>query len=164
MSTTNKNVVIIGAGVAGLTTGIAILEKGGYDVTIVAETFPGDPRTIKYCSNWAGGHHVSHASGDPRMQKIDEDTFKVMWELSAPGGDAEGCFKRIHETEYFYDGRDARLNWMPDFTVLPEAALVPGAQTGVSFTTVTFDAPRYTYPRIRRCGNSESTVGTMVST
>lgn len=38
----------------------------------------------------------------------------MMWELSAPGGDAEGCFKRIHETEYFYDGRDARLNWMPD--------------------------------------------------
>lgn len=75
--------------------------------------------------------------------EIDEDTFKVMWELSAPGGDAEGCFKRIHETEYFYDGRDARLNWMPDFTVLTEAALVPGAQTGVSFTTVTFDAPRY---------------------
>lgn len=68
MSTTNKNVVIIGAGVVGLTTGIAILEKGGYDVTIVAETFPGDPKTIKYCSNWAGGHHVSHASGDPRMQ------------------------------------------------------------------------------------------------
>lgn len=57
-------------------------------MTIVAETFPGDPKTIKYCSNWAvsravillhfelvlirtyhqGGHHVSHASGDPRMQ------------------------------------------------------------------------------------------------
>lgn len=47
-------------------------------------------------------------------EAIDEETFKVMWELSAPGGDAEGCFLRIKETEYFFDGRATRLSWMPD--------------------------------------------------
>jgi len=116
MSSANarKNVVIIGCGVVGLTTAITIQEKGDYDVTIIAELFPGDPKSIRYTSNWAGGHHVSHATGDPRMRKIDEDTLKVMWDLSAPGGAAEGCFLRIQETEYFYDGRDAHLDWMPD--------------------------------------------------
>ncbi|CCM01224.1 uncharacterized protein FIBRA_03272 [Fibroporia radiculosa] len=138
-----RNIVVVGAGVAGLTTAITIQEKGGYSVTIVAETFPSDPKTIKYCSFWAGGHHVSHAGGDARLQKIDSDTFKIMWDLSAPGGDAEACFMRISETQYFYDGRDAHLDWMPDFKRLPEDSLVPGAKVGVTFTTLTFDCPKY---------------------
>ena len=46
--------------------------------------------------------------------EIDEDTFKVMWEMSAPGGEAEGCFLRLPQTDYYYDGRDTHLDWMPD--------------------------------------------------
>lgn len=37
-----------------------------------------------------------------------------MWEMSAPGGEAEGCFLRVPQTDYFYDGRDVHLDWMPD--------------------------------------------------
>ena len=37
-----------------------------------------------------------------------------MWELSAPGADAEECFLRLPQTDYYYDGRDTHLNWMPD--------------------------------------------------
>lgn len=37
----------------GLTTAITIQEKGGYDVTIIAETWPSDPKTVKYTSFWA---------------------------------------------------------------------------------------------------------------
>ncbi|PCH44726.1 D-amino-acid oxidase [Wolfiporia cocos MD-104 SS10] len=143
MSTADSDRNIVVVRVIGLTTALLIQEKGGYDVTVIAETFPGDPKSAKYCSNWAGGHHVSHAGGDPRMQKIDSDTFKVMWELSAPGGEAEGCFLRIHETEYFYDGRNAHLDWMPDFKYLPENELIANAKTGISFTTLTFDSPKY---------------------
>ena len=40
-------------GVVGLTTAIKIQEEGGYHVTIVAEVFPSDPKTIKYTSLWA---------------------------------------------------------------------------------------------------------------
>lgn len=29
------------------------------------------------------------------------DTFKVMWDLSAPGGGAEVCFLRLDQTEYY---------------------------------------------------------------
>ena len=45
---------------------------------------------------------------------MDEETFKVMWEMSAPGGEAETCFLRVPQTDYFYDGRDTHLDWMPD--------------------------------------------------
>jgi D-amino-acid oxidase len=47
------DVVVIGAGVIGLTTALQIQEKGGYAVTIVAELLPTDPKSIKYTSHWA---------------------------------------------------------------------------------------------------------------
>lgn len=53
----------------------------------------------------------------PRHIEIDEETFKIMWELSAPGGEAEGCFLRLQQKDYFYDGRDPHLEWMPDVSV-----------------------------------------------
>lgn len=52
-----------------------------------------------------------------RHIEIDEETFKTMWELSAPGGEAEGCFLRLQQKDYFYDGRDPHLEWMPDVSV-----------------------------------------------
>ena len=52
------------------------------------------------------------------VAEIDEETFKVTWELSAPGGEPEGCFLRLPQTDYFYDGRDVHLDWMPDVSVV----------------------------------------------
>ncbi|TCD68858.1 hypothetical protein EIP91_009572 [Steccherinum ochraceum] len=144
MSTeSSKNVVVIGAGVVGLTTAVKIQEKGGYNVTIVAETFPSDPKTIRYTSLWAGAHHVSHAEGDKKQEAIDRETFDVMWELSKPGGEAECAFLRIHQTDYYYDGRNTHMEWMPDFKPLPETDLIENAKTGCTFTTVTIDTPVY---------------------
>jgi 2-polyprenyl-6-methoxyphenol hydroxylase-like FAD-dependent oxidoreductase len=40
-------------GVVGLTTAVRIQEKGGYQVAIVAEALPSDPKSIKYTSHWA---------------------------------------------------------------------------------------------------------------
>ena len=36
-----------------------------------------------------------------RFLAIDTETFDVMWELSAPGSEAEECFMRIPHTEYY---------------------------------------------------------------
>ncbi|RDX54806.1 D-amino-acid oxidase [Lentinus brumalis] len=138
-----KNIVVIGAGVVGLTTAVKIQEKGGYNVTVVAETFPTDPKTITYTSLWAGAHHVSHAGRDEKQMAIDKETFDVMWELSAPGGQAEHCFMRISQTDYLLDGRDEGLDWMPDFKQLPTDSLVPGALAGTTFTTINIDTPVY---------------------
>ena len=37
-------------GVIGLTTALKIQEEGGYSVTILAEQFPTDPKTVNYAS------------------------------------------------------------------------------------------------------------------
>ncbi|KAK3383713.1 amino acid oxidase [Lasiosphaeria ovina] len=57
-----KHIVVIGAGVIGLSAAIA-LEEAGYDVTIVARDFPGPAETfdglqhINFSSPWAGAHN-----------------------------------------------------------------------------------------------------------
>ena len=40
-------------GVVGLSTAIKIQEHGGYHVTAIGETIPGDPKSIRYTSPWA---------------------------------------------------------------------------------------------------------------
>lgn len=53
---------------------------------------------------------------EPRSQEMDQETFKAMWELSKPGGLAEGCFLRLPQTEYYGEQYDEPhpLSWMPD--------------------------------------------------
>lgn len=143
LSNSFKNIVVVGAGVAGLTTALFIQEKGGYEVTVVAETLPSDPKTVKYTSHWAGAYHVIYRGSDERERKIQGDTFKVMWNLSAPGGEAEGCFRRLKTMEYYYDKLEVNADEMPDFQEIPERALAPGTKCGYSFDTYVIDPPVY---------------------
>ncbi|KDQ60147.1 hypothetical protein JAAARDRAFT_125639, partial [Jaapia argillacea MUCL 33604] len=132
-------------GVIGLTTAIRIQEKGGYHVSIIAEHLPSDPKSIKYTSHWAGAHHVSLAGEDVRQKKMDQETFKVMWEMSDPAADTEGLFLRATQTEYYCDDhpRPHPLESMPDFKYLPESSLVLGTKSGTTFTTLNIDTPVY---------------------
>ena len=59
---------VLNTGVVGLTTALTLQERGGYRVTIIAETLPSDPKNIRYTSPWAGAHHVSSAGHDKRLQ------------------------------------------------------------------------------------------------
>jgi D-amino-acid oxidase len=142
-----KHVVVLGAGVIGLTTAIRIQEKYPKDikVTIVAERLQSDARSIKYTSHWAGAHHVSHAGDNEKEQKIDQETFWKFWELSEPGSEAEHCFMRLPQTEFSSEPEPAYhpFGWMPDFKELPESELIPNSVSAVSFTTLTIESPLY---------------------
>jgi D-amino-acid oxidase len=48
---------VVGAGVQGLTVAL-ILQKQGYDVTVIAKYWPGD-LSIEYTSPWAGKFHAN---------------------------------------------------------------------------------------------------------
>ncbi|KAI6099486.1 hypothetical protein EDD16DRAFT_1658205 [Pisolithus croceorrhizus] len=144
-SETTKDIIVIGAGVVGLSTAIRIQEKGGYRVTIVAETFPTDPKTIRYTSHWAGAHHVSQAFGNKRQRDMDKETFETMWRDSEHSGPIQGCFLRYNHSEFRSDGVDPTewLDYMPDFRSIPNNELVPGATRGWTFTTFTLHPPAY---------------------
>ncbi|KAF9515143.1 hypothetical protein BS47DRAFT_1294356, partial [Hydnum rufescens UP504] len=139
-------IVVLGAGVIGLTSALKVQEAfNEANVCIVAETFPGDPKSIKYTSLWAGAHHVSTTTNE-WQSNLDRETFTTMWEMSAPGGPAESCFLRLPQTEYFMDdkklGKDC-LHTMPNYRVLKSSELIPGAVSGVQFDTVTIDVHIY---------------------
>lgn len=89
-------------GVIGLTTAVKIQEEGHYDVTIISEIFPSDPKDVRYTSLWAvsyiqctlphqndnlraqGAHHVSHAEGEPKQQGWRTTTLIVVTVLNDP--------------------------------------------------------------------------------
>ena len=93
-------------GVIGLSTAIRA-QQAGHSVTIIADVLPGDPKsqhTTHYTSPHAGAHHVSHAQPeDPRQQDLDRETFHEFWRLSEESNDAQGCFMRLQQTEFYGD-------------------------------------------------------------
>ncbi|KAF8750301.1 FAD dependent oxidoreductase [Rhizoctonia solani] len=143
-SPTMSQVIVIGAGVVGLSTAIRIQELG-HTVTIVAECLPGDKKSIDFTSPWAGAHHVSLAGGDMRQQGMDRETFKVMWEMSEPNNPAERCFMRIPQQEHFCGTKEAYqgLDVMPEFREMRQEELTQGADSGAAFNTITIDTPVY---------------------
>ncbi|KAH0581862.1 hypothetical protein H2248_011541 [Termitomyces sp. 'cryptogamus'] len=146
-----KDVVVLGAGVVGLTTAVKIQETGKYNVSILAEVLPMDQKTIKYTSHWAGAHHVISVTEDARQQKMDLATFKVMWELSTPGTETAQYFKRLTQTDYYSDlTLLGSLDRMPDYEIHDPATLPLNIAVGVSFSTVTIDTPNYLLYLARR--------------
>jgi len=141
MSEQVKEVVVIGAGVVGLSTAIKIQEHGGYHVTIIGETLPGDPKTIRYTSPWAGAHHVS--MGDPALDKFEKETFDIMWESSKPGSETEGLFLRVDRLDYYEVEPDPiPVAWMPNYRLI-RTGLIKGTTVATAFTTVCIDTPMY---------------------
>ncbi|KAG0707888.1 hypothetical protein DFH29DRAFT_994525 [Suillus ampliporus] len=140
-----KEIIVLGAGVVGLTTALKIQAHGAYRVTIVAETFPTDPKSSKYTSHWAGAQHVSDVYKDQRQRKLDQDTFDVLWQLSEPGGAAAGCFLRHTHIEYHEEAlaNAEWLHYMSDFKYLESNELRGPAKMGFSFSTVSMNTPVY---------------------
>ncbi|KDR68351.1 hypothetical protein GALMADRAFT_256978 [Galerina marginata CBS 339.88] len=137
-----KSLSLVQVSVIGLTTALKIQQRGGYQVTIVAEHFPTDPKSIKYASHFAGAHHVSVAGSDIRQRNIDIETFNTMWELSSPKGAASGCFMRLPQTEYHREETNLdTLKLMPNFAAVPANALAPEAISGIKYDSVNTDAP-----------------------
>jgi len=140
-----KNIVVLGAGVVGLSTALKIQERPGYKVTIVAEYLPTDEKNVKYTSHWAGAQHVSFATLDDFRHPIDAETFWEMWEMSKEGGEAESCFLRIQQTELFAYERQSPspLGHMPNFRTLRKDELPADAIAGETFEALTIDVPLY---------------------
>ncbi|PBK94623.1 nucleotide-binding domain-containing protein [Armillaria gallica] len=145
-----KEIVVIGAGVIGLTTALRIQETGKYHVAVIAETLPSDPLTIRYTSQWAGAIHSGSSQAyvdeaHPKQSEIDNETFKIMWDLSAPGSEAESCFKRLTKKSYYDESRPKPhlLESMPDFRYTDPGELPEGFVEGVSFSTFSIDVPIY---------------------
>ncbi|KAI4522193.1 nucleotide-binding domain-containing protein [Schizophyllum commune Loenen D] len=144
MSSTRKNVVVIGAGVTGLTTAVSLQEQGDYDVTVLADIFPSDPKSVNYTSHWAGAILLNGMSGvdgarNQLMIDVEKESFDVHWKAAESDPDVRG-YRCLPATIYL----SAPLPDSNPITKFPDANALPsGISHGISFTTLTIDPPLY---------------------
>lgn len=155
------NIVVLGAGVAGLQTVISLLEANTEShVTIIAQHFPGD-KSILYTSPWAGAQWRTHASRDDAEQQTwDIESYKYWLDLIEQGkGDEAGL--RVYESKFYWwhpdaevpDGDAARVWFAPHmrgFKVVEKGQLPEGAWAGCTYQSIMVNVPMYLQYLMRR--------------
>ncbi|KMU91760.1 D-aspartate oxidase {} [Coccidioides immitis H538.4] len=163
MAPPKSHIMVVGAGVIGLQTSLSLLEAG-YEVTIVAEHFPGDVDDM-YTSPRAGGQWRSHALPGQEQCEWDIQTFKC-WKAIVE--EEEKTPDLLLERRSGLAGYESNLYW-DDPSHSPEilatknqdpsnlwwAPYVPGfsrlqtpfpsanIKAGVTYKSFSFDPPRY---------------------
>ncbi|KAI8087631.1 uncharacterized protein B0P05DRAFT_569582 [Gilbertella persicaria] len=129
---------VIGAGVIGLTTAL-LLQQKGYDVTIIADYFPGD-KHIEYTSPCAGARWKTLApNSDPKLQRYDAVSFKFFWELARSCA-AEAGIMIVSAYDYYEKPTEDTLdpwfkNLVPTFQFIDQAELPKNIAVGYHYTT-----------------------------
>ncbi|EXJ81857.1 hypothetical protein A1O1_07922 [Capronia coronata CBS 617.96] len=84
----SKHILVIGAGVIGLQTAIALLEAG-HHVSVVAKHLPGD-MSVEYTSPWAAAIWRSNAlPEETQIQRWDSQSYRIWLRLCSESGKRE---------------------------------------------------------------------------
>ncbi|KAH9030977.1 nucleotide-binding domain-containing protein [Lactarius hengduanensis] len=138
------HVVILGAGVIGLTIAHVLTEDAGFKVTIVARDMPEDLTSQGFASPWAGADW-SPLTSDDRLLGWEKHTFDKFWSM-IPTGLARGLPFRIYSEAENVDSLKAS-QWkgiVRNFRVLPsDYPLPPKAKSGVQFDTYSVNPDVY---------------------
>ncbi|KAL7320000.1 hypothetical protein PS15m_003072 [Mucor circinelloides] len=148
MIDTNKPIIIIGAGVIGLSTALQLKQKGYKKVMIVAKYVPGD-MCIEYTSPYAGAHWRTMApNNNTLLQRFDAITYKRFMNL-AKSSDNPGIMI-LPSYDYYDDAESPDVadpwfkNLVQDFEFLTEKDSLPlGAKLGHKYTTALINTPVY---------------------
>ncbi|OOQ84749.1 D-amino-acid oxidase [Penicillium brasilianum] len=152
----SKNVVIIGAGVAGLTTALLLSERSGYRIIVAAKHMPGD-YDIEYASPWAGANYMPVSVRGTQAAEWDKKTWARLLDLALNRPEA-GI--HIQECEIYSRSQDkgsATADWfsellapnpwfkeiIPNFRSIPKDKLSPGVDAGTGFTSVCINTALY---------------------
>jgi len=153
-----NHILILGAGITGLSTAVSLLQTRKYTITIIATHFPGD-HSLDYTSPWAGGHWRSHATlvpEDERVRKWDKRTYEAWTEMLNAAGEGKetelGLGFRKSKNFWSKEGGEAKgldgsgLWWkdvVADFEVLGKEKSLEGAVMGVEYKSVCFAPDRH---------------------
>lgn len=148
--TENKPIIIVGAGVVGLSSALVLAEKG-YEVTIVAKHLPDDPLTWEYTSPWAGAHFrpfPSKSRDDERSMKMTRVTQEHFKKLAK--SNPESSIRFLEGVEYFEapDKYYQEIGYgykeqIDNFQVLDQRSLPEGTVLGTKYTTWVLNSPHY---------------------
>ncbi|CAG9949205.1 unnamed protein product [Clonostachys rosea f. rosea IK726] len=133
-------VTILGAGVTGLS--IASQLPSTYQINILGQHLPGDPFDNDYTSQWAGACWVGVPMSSPRDQRLQLESFAVLWRLAKIH--PESGLRRSKMTEIFeYGARDDiwYSSKIPGFRWLDTSELPATARFGMEYQTVCISPP-----------------------
>ncbi|KAJ2686429.1 hypothetical protein IWW39_003652 [Coemansia spiralis] len=144
-------VVVVGAGVIGLSVANQLQEDGKYNVTIVAEHVPdslpaGTRESTGWASPWAGAHWRAWSSNwDHWVQDMELQTYHLMNEIAERT--PESGISKAQGLDYFETLPDGERPWyvskVNDIRELPAGELPPGITYGLEYSTVLINVPQY---------------------
>lgn len=125
-------VVVVGAGVVGLTSALVLSEKG-YSVAVVAESLPTDVPNSSYTSAWAGAHFRPFPPSQPndlREGLYTRETYKWFKELVKTN--PESSVKFVVGEEYIEDAPQRYLQWAAEEQGIEDFELIDPNKHGRS--------------------------------
>ncbi|KAL1861238.1 D-amino acid oxidase [Paecilomyces lecythidis] len=149
----NNRIVVVGAGVSGLTSALLLSRNGNYEVTVVAEFMPGD-NEAGYASPWAGANFIPL---QPEHNSLRERrTWLELKRLAATVPEAGIHFQKVQLQRRHKDVKDPHGNFQgafaenpwfqtifDDFRHLTASELAPRYDAGYQFTTVCINTAIY---------------------
>jgi len=128
---------------------IASLLSRNHEVTIVAKNLPGDEATKEWASPWAGAVFLGLEDSKPNEQKMQLDSFAVLWSLAV--SNPESSIRRIELLD-FHDDKTIDQIWynekLPEFRIMEDSELPKGVKLGMSYKTVVM-TPKIFLPWLR---------------
>ncbi|KAF4635672.1 hypothetical protein G7Y89_g2432 [Cudoniella acicularis] len=148
------NIVVLGAGVSGLTTAVLLARKPGYKITVLAKHMPGD-YDIEYASPWAGANYLPMA--DEAGCRWEKRTWPELERLARDVPEAGIHFQDTLVLNRNKDATTSTGQWLssltsstpwfqsvvPDFRVVPASEVPAGADSATAFTSVCINTAIY---------------------
>ncbi|RMD42220.1 hypothetical protein DV735_g2867, partial [Chaetothyriales sp. CBS 134920] len=159
-----KNIVVIGAGVAGLTTAFLLSKESRYKIVVVAKHMPGD-YDIEYASCWAGANYMPVSKAGTAAAKWDRDTWAPLADLAQNHPEAGIHFQECYIYNRTKDVGSATATWfaellspnpwfkeiLPNFRSIPKGELAPGIDSATAFTSVCINTAIYLPWLVSQC-------------
>ncbi|KAI9045270.1 FAD-dependent oxidoreductase [Aspergillus affinis] len=148
---TQNNIVILGAGVSGLTTAYLLSKDASNSITVVAKHMPGD-YDIEYCSPWAGANYVPTGVPGSAHARWERETWPALKDLAENHLDAgihfqESTVHKRHKDRKNPTGTSEKEPWykdvVPNFQSIPSDQLAPGVDNTFIYTSVCINTAVY---------------------
>ncbi|KAJ5587224.1 uncharacterized protein N7459_002989 [Penicillium hispanicum] len=162
-----NNIVVLGAGVSGLTTAYLLSQDPTNKITVLAKHMPGD-YDIQYASPWAGANYMPVGKEGSNHQAWERATWPALQEVAEKYPEAGLHFRDSLIYNRKKDQESATGQWfselvqpnpwykdvVPDFETIPESQLAPGIDNAQKFTSVCINTAVYLPWLVGQCVKS----------
>ncbi|KAG5990207.1 hypothetical protein E4U52_004862 [Claviceps spartinae] len=154
-------IVIVGAGVSGLTSALLLSKNKANVITVIAKHMPGD-YDIEYASPWAGANFLPMSTSEgsrwerqtwPEMQRLAEHFPEAGIHFQTAriirrDKDMQG---EVSLTKALFDRDPWFQTMMPDYRALDAAEIPAGHDSGCEFKSVCINPSMYLHWLVGQC-------------